>query len=121
MTAVKTPISKPLSFSDFKIPKEELVVFEKSLRPDYSPKTHKAIIFDISHFFSFYLGEKKVESLSLNSLTKEDIEAYQKFCKDTLRHAPATIQRRLLHLRQLFQIGVEMKKIRNNPMFKGIN
>lgn len=114
MTTVKTPPS-PVLFPQ--VHKDDVQVFEKALRPDsFSLKTQRAVLFDLTHYIRWHVVEKKTQNVSLNALTKEDIEKYQAYCKNTLQHAPATIQRRLLHLRQLFQIAVELKKVRVSPI-----
>ncbi len=117
MTSALISSDKKVMFPTFPVVKNEVIIFEKSLKSDsYSLKTQKAIIFDLTHFMLWYLTETKSETISLTSLTKEDIENYQSHCKNILGHAPSTIRRKLLHLRQLFQVGVELKKLKISPL-----
>ncbi len=115
-TLKKIPFEFPLQKFPA-IQEEDKAAFQKLLREDYSPYTIKAIIFDLEHFLGWYL-KKNHGVFALSHLMEEDISNYKIYCQKELQHAPATIQRKLLRLRMLCEIGMKLGTISGNPVIR---
>ena len=114
-SATKAVSSKVSTFSDFSgIPKEELPIFEKTLKPEYSPATKKAIVFDLRHFIEWY--GKKSGSFSLPKVTAQNLKEYQDYCKNELKHSPFTTKRKMNHLKTLYATAISSGKVKNSPV-----
>ncbi len=115
MTQIQIPSQKTLTFSAFpEIQKEELSIFEKALKPEYSDRTKKIKIFDVMHFVRWYVT-KNPNGFYLQKVNERDLKDYQDYCKKE-HQALSTIQRKLSSLKVLYAAGESLGKIQKNPM-----
>ena len=117
MTLVQATTHKTLTFSGFpEIQKDDLPIFDKTLKPEFAASTLKAIFFDVSHFIKWYVS-KNSGNFSLNKVTEQNLKDYQEYCKKELKHSPFTIRRKMNHLKALYIIAINSGKVKNNPVF----
>lgn len=89
-------------------------VLQELMMGDYSENTKTAVIADISNFFKWYIDINN-ETFSFTRCLKRDCVDY-KYSLIEDGKAPATINRRLSHIKIFFYKALELDFISKNPM-----
>jgi len=88
-------------------------VMEKLVSLDYSDHTRLAIGSDIKSFMQYFQFSTK-EKFSIKGVMSQDVRDYKEWMQREGRK-PATVNRRLTHLRKFFGVAQELGIIEDNP------
>lgn len=93
-------------------------VFVTLFTQDVSENTKQAWVSDLKNFLKWYLNVNG-EEFSFSRLTQRDVVDFKKHCQMELGHKPATINRRLMSIRALCKVAMELGVIQESPL-KGV-
>jgi len=114
----KNSLNNVLSPLLFNLNESDKKVFASLFDQDVSENTKQARVSDLKCFLKWY---EKVngERFNFDRFTKRDVIDFKKHFQITHNHKPATINRRLMSLRALCKVAMELGRLDESPL-KGV-
>lgn len=102
----------------FKLNESDQKVFASLFNQDVSENTKQAWASDLKRFLEWY-ERVNGERFSFGRFTQRDVIDFKKYSQITQNYKPATINRRLMSIRALCKVAIELGLLQESPM-KGV-